>query len=207
MPLAASMGDPPPTATIATCLGASLRTLETVVETLDVLDADEADEACMVTMASAWADAEEPGAENVRVVTWGCDEDDAVTVMADWPPPRSPTAPAPAAMSSVVGFGWTPANTETAMPARSSGPATAGITGLRASAASVTMSTASAPEARTISGRLPSTPVPKCATGPRGTWKSGISDSMMLAPNDAVTRLLAARRAECAFGSFDSVSK
>ena len=68
---------------------------------------------------------------------------------------------APAARSSVVGFGCTPLNTVTGSPAAASSPVTVPTTGVAASAASVTSSTELPPAAATISGSLATAPEPK----------------------------------------------
>ena len=85
---------------------------------------------------------------------------DAVASAVTWA-----TASAPAARSSVVGFGCTPANSRAGMPASASTAWTVAITGVAARAASVTTTTWSAPVARTISGSWPTAPMPTCAAG------------------------------------------
>jgi hypothetical protein len=72
---------------------------------------------------------------------------------------------APATTSSVVGLGWTPENICTGRPAAASTAVTCAITGVAASTASVTMTTCSAPVARTTPGSFSTAPTPKCATG------------------------------------------
>ena len=87
-------------------------------------------------------------------------EADAVASAAAWA-----TASAPAAMSSVVGLGCTPEKTRAGRPASASTAMTVAITGVAASAASVTTTTWTAPVARTTPGSCSIAPTPKCAAG------------------------------------------
>ena len=77
----------------------------------------------------------------------------------------SATASAPAARSSVVGLGCTPENRRAGRPASASTAMTVAITGVAASAASVTTTTWPAPVARTTPGSCSMAPTPKCAAG------------------------------------------
>ncbi len=149
IPLAASIGAPPPTATSA--IRAARAGLTGAEET----------EVAMGKPAPAWAAS---GAEALSMAVTAAAEAeadaDAAALAAD-----SATAPAPAAMSSVLGTGCTPENRRAGRQASASTARTVAITGVAAVAASVTTTTWSAPAARTSAGSWATAPIPKCAAG------------------------------------------
>src|SRR5579875_1340923 len=91
-------------------------------------------------------------------------------------PGGAAAAAAPAAMSSVVGLGWTPENTPAGMPASSSTPSTAATTGVAARASSVTTSTPAAPVSATRAGSLATLPTPKWAAGLAASTNGSVTD-------------------------------